>query len=284
MASVRAIVPGAIEDEKLFGPLAEALGRYALGSYELIIGTAEHADFAARTVRVAVPATGHAAAATRTLAVRPARAWPRARAAPRPACRGRRTARYDEARETLRATRARVAAARSVVVAGAGATGVEVAAELGFAYGGRGRRGRWRQGGDDCCGRRAAGAGRRRHRGRGAGGAGAAGRRGAHGRRGRGLGGHGGRHDRDPPRGRRDAGRPTCTCRPWGWCPTRSMWTPSSSSPVGWSSSTTSSASRAPRASGPWGDIVSVPRASYLQTVAHVSFLPAKLPRRAVCP
>ena len=131
MGSVRAIVPDTIKDEQIFQPLETALARYPKERTELIIGAATATDFAAKTVTVQPAGAG---AAPRTLPYDELVLATGARAAspdvPWKAAEG-----YDEVRAQLQRTRERVAAARHIVVAGAGATGVEVAAELGFAYG-----------------------------------------------------------------------------------------------------------------------------------------------------
>lgn len=134
MASVRAVIPGVLKDEELFHPLSTALSRYPSSSYELIIGTADAADFATKTVTVSpldgsgirtlpydelVLATGARSAVT---AGGPEVPWKAAGS-------------YEEAVTLIRETTSRIDAARHIVVGGAGATGVELAGELGFEYG-----------------------------------------------------------------------------------------------------------------------------------------------------
>lgn len=132
MASVRAIVPGQIKDEQLLQPLSAALSRYPSERYELVVGSADATDFAAKTVTVTVAETG----ASRTLTydqlvlATGARCAGDAGAVPWKA-----SGSHDDVVRTLRTTAERVAAASHIVVAGGGSTGVEVAAELGFEYG-----------------------------------------------------------------------------------------------------------------------------------------------------
>lgn len=129
MASVRAIVPGQITDEQLFQPLSVALGRYPAQAYELIIGAAENVDTAAKTVRV-TPSGGsprdlpydHLVLATGSRSTTSTVPWKVLDS-------------HDETVASLASVRERVAAARHIVVAGAGATGVEVAGELAFEFG-----------------------------------------------------------------------------------------------------------------------------------------------------
>lgn len=136
MASVRAIVPGQITNEQLFQPLAAALERYPEGSYEIIVGAADKVDPGARTVLVS-PAGG---GAPRTLGydqlvVATGSRPTTAAAAASAAVPWKVLDTYGETVASLEATRLRVERARHIVVAGAGATGVEVAGELGFEYG-----------------------------------------------------------------------------------------------------------------------------------------------------
>ncbi|KAL8382830.1 hypothetical protein RB595_006553 [Gaeumannomyces hyphopodioides] len=138
MASVRAIVSGQVKDEQLLQPLSAALSRYPAERWELVVGSAEATDFAAKTVTVAVAAEGDGAAdpVSRTLTydqlvlATGARCAGDAAAVPWKA-----SGSHDELVATLRSTADRAAAASHIVVAGGGSTGVEVAAELGFEYG-----------------------------------------------------------------------------------------------------------------------------------------------------
>lgn len=130
MASVRAIVPNTIPDSEIFFPLTDALSRYPSDRWELIIGTAEHADLSAKTVTVAASDSGakqslsydQLVLATGSRVKGGSMSWKPADT-------------HETTMEQLHATRERVATARHIMVAGAGPTGVEVAGELGFAYG-----------------------------------------------------------------------------------------------------------------------------------------------------
>lgn len=136
MASVRAIVPGQITDEQLFTPLSTAFERYPSTAYEVIIGSAGKVDPATRTVLVSTPTSGAAAGdrsltydylvlATGSRSTTSSVPW-------------KTLSSYDETVSLLDATRERVQAAKHIVVAGAGATGIEVAGELGCEYVGGG--------------------------------------------------------------------------------------------------------------------------------------------------
>ncbi|KAB5577928.1 hypothetical protein GE09DRAFT_1260821 [Coniochaeta sp. 2T2.1] len=126
LASVRAIVTEAhLTDEQLFAPVSKILSRYPPDSYELIIGAATSSDFTAKTVTVdkdrkisydqLVIATGAGNGRTDGHAM----PW-------------KAEGTFEEVRDLLHDVAARVGKAEHVVVAGAGATGCEVAGEIAF--------------------------------------------------------------------------------------------------------------------------------------------------------
>ncbi|KAK4127718.1 FAD/NAD(P)-binding domain-containing protein [Parathielavia appendiculata] len=133
VAAVRGILPGLMDDNKLFLPLAPAFAKYPSDRYELVRGVAERVDPASNIVEV----RGNDGSS--------------------------RTIRYDElviatgssfksempfknlgstekTKEALHSWAQRIKSAKSIVVAGAGPTGVEVAGELGQAYGVTGKK------------------------------------------------------------------------------------------------------------------------------------------------
>lgn len=128
MASVRAIVPGQITDEQLFQPLSAALERYPKESYEVIVGAAGKVDTGSKTVLVSLPGSSQSLSYDQLVVATGSRSttstvpWKILDS-------------YDETVSNLDATRDRVKEAKHIVVAGAGATGVEVAGELGCEYG-----------------------------------------------------------------------------------------------------------------------------------------------------
>ena len=130
MAAVRAIIPGQIKDEEIFKPLETALSRYPAESWELVIGTASAANFDNNTVEVVISADNtsrtfpydHLVLATGSRCPSSTVPW-------------KAMGSYEEAIDNLHTTTARVKDAQSIVVAGAGSTGIEVAGELGFEYG-----------------------------------------------------------------------------------------------------------------------------------------------------
>ena len=140
LASVWAIVPGVLEESQYSQPLADGFAKYPGEAFELVVGSAQAVDVDARTVRVASAADtttttttnkeqpqprilsyDHLVLATGTRDVDPAMPW-----------KGSGT--HEEVGAAVSQVRGRVAAASHIVVAGAGATGVEVAAELRYEF------------------------------------------------------------------------------------------------------------------------------------------------------
>lgn len=131
-ASVRAIVKEAnIQDKDIFAPIATSLSRYPAESYELIIGTATSSDLDAKTVTISSGAVGDRTISYDYLVL--ATGSRTADSGPNPmpwkAAEG-----YEDVLNLLHETRDKVSQAKNIVVAGAGATGVEVAGELAFEY------------------------------------------------------------------------------------------------------------------------------------------------------
>ncbi|CAN8102583.1 unnamed protein product [Discula destructiva] len=130
MASVRAIVPDQFKDDALFKPLTAAFERYPSAHYELIIGAAEKVDATTKTVLVSAAAAGEQRTLTYDQLVLATGSRCTTSTVPWKVLDS-----HDATVANLDQTRARVQAAQSIVIAGAGATGVEVAGELGFEYG-----------------------------------------------------------------------------------------------------------------------------------------------------
>ncbi|KAH6626344.1 hypothetical protein B0J18DRAFT_365169 [Chaetomium sp. MPI-SDFR-AT-0129] len=133
VASVRAILPGMMGDEKIFYPIAPTFAKYPSDSYELVHGVADKVDpdtsivevrgndGSARTIQYdeLVIATGTSFKADMPF-------------------KGLSTT--EETKAVLHDWSKRIAAAQSIVVAGAGATGIEIAGELGQEYGVTGKK------------------------------------------------------------------------------------------------------------------------------------------------
>ncbi|XXG98213.1 hypothetical protein Hte_004535 [Hypoxylon texense] len=129
LASVRAIVPGQLKEEQYSLPIETGFAKYPADAFEFIVGGAEAVDVNAKTVKVSTKEGGerlltydHLVCATGTRAVDAAVPW-------------KSNGTYEETAAVLSQIQAKVRTAKHIVVAGAGATGVEAAAELAFEYG-----------------------------------------------------------------------------------------------------------------------------------------------------
>ncbi|RSL77091.1 hypothetical protein CEP51_009377 [Fusarium floridanum] len=128
VAATRGIIPDAIPDDQLFLPIKPAFEQYPFESFEFVLGTADRIDPAVNSVQVSseegirrdivydqlVIATGSRLASN--LPLKP----------------------IGSHKDTLSAwtdLKKRVGEAKSIVIAGAGATGIEVAGELAARYG-----------------------------------------------------------------------------------------------------------------------------------------------------
>lgn len=130
LAAVRGVIPGAIPDEQLFLPIEPGFAHYAAGSFEFILGKAEHLDLEMNVVGVTlndkmqrsvsydqlVMATGSQLRSN--LAFKPIGA-------------------HEETLAALHSLQKQVDVARSIVIGGAGPTGVETAGELAATYSGK---------------------------------------------------------------------------------------------------------------------------------------------------
>lgn len=121
-------MPGVLKEEQYNLPIADGFAKYPAEAFEFVVGSAEQADLEARTVRV-VSAGGvertlsydHLVLATGTRYVDDATPW-------------KANGTNEETLAVLRQTQQRVQAAKHIIVAGAGATGVETAGELRYEY------------------------------------------------------------------------------------------------------------------------------------------------------
>ncbi|KAI1821074.1 hypothetical protein F4861DRAFT_485811 [Xylaria intraflava] len=133
LASVRAIVPGVLKEDQYTSPIAAGFAKYSADHFEFIIGSAEAVDTDKKTVKVAVGASAKervldydylvVATGTRNLdGAGTAVPW-------------KNNGTHEEISALITETQEKVRAAQHIVVAGAGATGIEAVAELGFEYG-----------------------------------------------------------------------------------------------------------------------------------------------------
>ncbi|KAI1174650.1 hypothetical protein F4777DRAFT_372358 [Nemania sp. FL0916] len=133
MASVRAIVPGIMKQEQYTAPLANGFAQYPATAFELIVGTAEAANTTDKTVKVTVGAdgskreliydylvvaTGTSTSTTGTVNM----PW-------------KNNGTHEELMALMTETQEKVRKAKHIVVAGAGPTAIETAAELAYEYG-----------------------------------------------------------------------------------------------------------------------------------------------------
>jgi NADH dehydrogenase FAD-containing subunit len=117
-----------MKDEDIFKPIDQALKKYPASSYEFIIGTAEEADFNAKSVRITT-----AAGESQTLTYDHLVLGTGSHTAGNVPWKAEGS--YEEVLALLKQTEDKVAAASHIVVAGAGSTGIEVAGELAFEFG-----------------------------------------------------------------------------------------------------------------------------------------------------
>lgn len=141
---MRAIVPGSVQDKQMFVPLAEAFARYPDNRIEVIIGSAEAVDTAAMTVTVAVPGAADRSLSYDQLVLATGSRNAQLKQQGNPVANEASPVRpwkaddtYEDIIALLHSTQEKVKTAKHIAIAGGGSTGVEVAAELGYAYGGK---------------------------------------------------------------------------------------------------------------------------------------------------
>ena len=126
LAAPRAIVPGQIPDEKVLAPIEPAFSKYPSSSFEFVIGSAQSVDSTGKRVEIETE-SGIRTVAYDTLVVTTgsntgSMPW-KAHGS------------HKEFLDLLHGTQDKVKKAKTIVVGGAGVTGVETAGELGFEYG-----------------------------------------------------------------------------------------------------------------------------------------------------
>lgn len=125
---MRAIIPGIVKDEEFTQPIEPAFSKYPSDAFEFIVGTATASDLDAKSVTVStaggerVLSYDHLVLATGT------------RTAGDDVVPWKASGTHEEILDSLHSTAEKVKVAKHIVVAGAGATGVETAGELGFEY------------------------------------------------------------------------------------------------------------------------------------------------------
>lgn len=131
-ATVRAILPDKFGHDKIFLPLKPAFAKYGASRFEHVVGVAESLDPDANTVVVLPTGTDEKqtprAIHYDTLVIATGSSF-------KDAMPFKNLADTAATKENIEILREKIASARSIVVAGAGQTGVEVAGELGQEYG-----------------------------------------------------------------------------------------------------------------------------------------------------
>ncbi|KAK3297572.1 uncharacterized protein B0H64DRAFT_431480 [Chaetomium fimeti] len=137
VASVRGILPNMLGDDKLFFPIAPTFAKYPSDQYELVRGVAEKVDPDRNVVEV----RGNDGSA-RTIQyddLQPNRVIATGSSSKNDMP-FKNLSTTEETKDALHSWAQRIASAKSIVVAGAGATGIEIAGELGQEYGVTGKK------------------------------------------------------------------------------------------------------------------------------------------------
>jgi apoptosis-inducing factor 2 len=124
-------VPGILKEEDYTRPIAPGFAKYPADAFEFIVGTAEAVNTTNNTVKVAVGSEG----AERELSYDYLVVATGTRDAGTSAVPWKNAGTHEEIVNLLKETQEKVKVAKHIAVVGAGPTGVEVAAELGFEYG-----------------------------------------------------------------------------------------------------------------------------------------------------
>ncbi|KAK0651950.1 hypothetical protein B0T16DRAFT_454363 [Cercophora newfieldiana] len=129
-AAVRGILPGQIPDEKLFYPIAKSFSKYPTEHFESVLGKAQAVDPAKRSVLVRKNDGSEQTITYDELVIATGTSYKDGL----PLKDGNST---EETKAALAEWRTRIDKAKSIVVAGGGESGVEIAAELGEEYASR---------------------------------------------------------------------------------------------------------------------------------------------------
>jgi NADH dehydrogenase FAD-containing subunit len=128
IASPRGIIPGQISDDKIFQPIAAGFTKYSSDQFQFILAAAKSIDFKGQKVEILAKDGSKStisydflilATGSRTKEVTPFKMLDST----------------EDTMEILHDFQSRVEEAKTIVVAGAGFTGVETAGELGYTYG-----------------------------------------------------------------------------------------------------------------------------------------------------
>ncbi|KAI9861820.1 MAG: hypothetical protein M1824_001931 [Vezdaea acicularis] len=124
IAAPRGYVRGQFEDKQLFHPILPAFEAYPKGSFEYVAGTAEEVNPTTKSIRVTQNAGGEQSVSYDYLVIATG-------SSPVAQSPFKHIGTYDFTLSQLHEMQQKIVAAKSIVVAGAGATGGELAGELG---------------------------------------------------------------------------------------------------------------------------------------------------------
>ncbi len=129
-ATVRAILPDTFGDDKIFFPIGPAFAKYGASRFEHVLGTAQTLNPDANTVEVLLSGAGgeRRTLTYDTLVIATGSSF-------KESMPFKDLADTQSTKDAIHKLRKKIAAARSIVVAGAGETGVELAGELGQEFG-----------------------------------------------------------------------------------------------------------------------------------------------------
>jgi len=127
VAAVRGVIPGAISDEELFLPIEPGFAQYSAENFAFVLGTAEHIDPERNTLAVARNDGTQCSLSYDQLVIATG-SQIRTKLPFKP------VGTHEETLSALHSLQKQIDAAKSIVVAGAGPTGVETAGELAVAY------------------------------------------------------------------------------------------------------------------------------------------------------
>ncbi|MCJ1226530.1 hypothetical protein MMC12_003182 [Toensbergia leucococca] len=129
VAAVRGVIPGAIPDEQLFLPIEPGFAQYSTENFEFVLGKAERIDPERNTVNVARNDKTQCSLSYDQLVIATG-SHIRSNLPFKP------VGTHEETLQALHSLQKQIEVGESIVIAGAGPTGVETAGELAAAYGG----------------------------------------------------------------------------------------------------------------------------------------------------
>jgi NADH dehydrogenase FAD-containing subunit len=128
IASPRGLIPGQFTDEQLFQPIAEGFAKYPTEKFQFILATAESIDVKAKTVSIFSSAGGEKTLEYDVLILATG-------SSTRESIPLKGLGSTEATKEALHEFQTLVGNSKTIVVAGGGVTGCEVAGELGYEYG-----------------------------------------------------------------------------------------------------------------------------------------------------